>query len=168
MRELIIRKKTGITICLLLLIITTGFFVSQNSKRAVITANIPSQILQNQATKIPVIIDTKDHIVNAVEIYLNFDPSALKVESVSKNDSFIQVWITDQPAFSNTTGAISFAGGLPTPGFSGRGTVGSVVLTPLKAGSHRLTFDTKTRILLNDGLGSSVALRMRPIVMSVK
>ncbi len=153
---------------LIVMALAVGFYLQHQPKQAVILSDLPVKIETNQSVTIPIIIDTDEHVINAIEVYLAFDPSAFKVESISKESSFIQIWITDQPSFSNEAGTISLAGGLPNPGFSGRGTIGSVELTPLKSGIQRLTFDPKTRILLNDGLGSQVDLQMRPIVLQVK
>lgn len=137
-------------------------------KKATIAAEMPLSIKVNQKMKLPIFIDTAGLTINAAEVYLKYDPTALKVETVSKENSFFQLWITGEPKFSNDNGEISFAGGLPKPGFQGRGQVGEVVITPLKNGVQTLSFDQKSRILLNDGVGTESPLRLEPIKIKVK
>ena len=122
----------------------------------------------NKKISIPIEINTQDKTINAAEAYLTFDPKAIRVESVSKSDSFFTIWITDEPKFSNEKGEISFAGGLPNPGFKGKGVIGSVEITPLKTGWQTLTFDARTRLLLNDGLGTESPLEKELIRIKVK
>ncbi len=129
---------------------------------------MPEKIASEEKIHIPIFINTQKYIINAAEIYLRFDPSELQVVSVSKENSFFQLWITGEPKFSNETGEISFAGGLPTPGFSGKGQVGAVEIVAKKPGRHQLSFDGRTRILLNDGLGTAIPLNLRPIKFKVK
>jgi hypothetical protein len=137
-------------------------------KKVTIAAEIPSSIKVNQKITLPIFIDTSGLIINAAEVYLKFDPATLKVESASKENSFFQLWITDEPKFSNDKGEISFAGGLPKPGFQGRGQIGSVNIIPLKSGLQTLSFDQKSRILLNDGVGTEAPLKLEPIKIKVK
>jgi len=137
-------------------------------KHATITATISSPARVGEKVVVPIFIDTAADTINAAEVYLKFNPRALTVDSIMKEPSFFQLWIKDQPAFSNDSGTISLAGGLPTPGFKGRGQIGAVVFIPKVTGQHLLTFDPKTRILKNDGQGTFVPLRLAPIIITVR
>jgi hypothetical protein len=129
----------------------------------------PKQTVQaGKTVTMPIYIDTGEHTVNAAEVYLKFDPKLVQVESVSKDNSIFSIWISDQPAFNNQTGEISFAGGIPTPGFKGQGQVGSVTLKANQPAKTQLTFDARTQVLLNDGLGTAVQLRLSPIEVNIK
>ncbi len=86
---------------------------------------------------------------------------------MNKDGSFFTLWVKDQPAFSNSTGDISFAGGVTNPGFTGQGKVGSVILTANKALKTQLTFEPNTTVLLNDGLGTAIPLHLKPIEVSI-
>jgi hypothetical protein len=143
-------------------------FYNKAPKTARITAEVPSGISVSQSIDLPIFIDTRDYTINAAEVYLTYDPQLVTVESVSKDNSFFQLWITDEPKFSNEKGQLSFAGGLPTPGFKGRGQIGTVTLKLLKPGHTNLTFDPKTRVLLNDGQGTAVPLYVAPISLLVQ
>jgi len=133
-----------------------------------ISSNFNGKAQVSENVVIPITIDTKDATINAAEVYLKFNNQELKVISVSKENSFFKLWITDEPKFSNEKAEISFAGGLPTPGFKGKGVIGSVTVTPLKKGLLYIEYDSKTRVLLNDGVGTAVSLRLEPIKIKVQ
>lgn len=145
------------------IIIFLAFSRDNFAQKANISADLPDSINVNQTLTLPITINTAGATINTAEVYLTFDPKALKVESVSKDNSIFKLWVADEPKFSNEKGEISFAGGLPTPGFKGRGQIGSVKLTPLKAGRTEINFDSKTRALLNDGIGTEIKLKLDPI-----
>jgi Cohesin domain len=121
-----------------------------------------------QQLTLPIIIDTKGENINAAEVYLNFNPRLLRVEKITKDNTFFKMWIQDEPKFSNDKGEISFAGGLPRPGFTGKGQVGTITVTLLKNEDAELVFTPKTRVLLNDGKATSLPITMEPIRVKVK
>lgn len=129
---------------------------------------VEAVLSQNKAVELPVLIDTKNYTINAAEVYLLFDPDEIQVKNVSKKGSFFKLWIKGEPKFSNKTGSISFAGGLPTPGFRGKGQVGSVTIIPQRPGASLISFSQKTRILLNNGRGSEISLIRSPIKFKVQ
>lgn len=123
---------------------------------------LPARLYSSASTApshvIPISLDTAGQTINAAEVFLSFDPQSVRIDSVSKDGSILRFWITDEPKFSNVSGVISFAGGLPTPGFRGNGMIGTIAFTLLKPGPALLHFQSKSRVLLNDGKGTSVAL----------
>lgn len=121
-------------------------------------ARLYSATAKTSTHLLPISVDTAGQTINAAEVYLSFDPKAVRIDSVSKEGSIFTFWITDEPKFSNALGVISFAGGLPTPGFRGTGTIGSIGYTLLKPGTVFLHFQPRSRVLLNDGKGTSFAL----------
>lgn len=156
-----------ITVAIFLAVAAYGYLeLMYVQQTATMQLDAPNTVTVGAPQSIPIIIDTKQDTVNAAEVYITFDPTQAKIESVSKDKSFFTLWITDQPSFSNESGLITFAGGLPTPGFKGNGTVGSFMLTPLKKGRIVLTIDAKSRILKNDGHGTAVPLRLSQISFS--
>ncbi len=164
-------KKIRWTIIIIILVSGLGWWYiaySQNHHLATITTDVTKHVTVSQEVTIPVVISTNNETINAAEIYLTFDPAKVEVKSVSKDGSLFQIWITDEPKFSNQLGTISFAGGLPTPGFKGRGRVGTVSLVAKHSGLAVLTFDKKTRILKNDGLGTAIPLKLDPIIIQAK
>lgn len=157
-----------VTLVIIAGIVFFAFYKINLAKKASIKAELPPNIKVGETIGVPIFIDTKDETINAAEIYLEFNPEEIEIISVSKDESFFELWITDEPKFSNEKGEISFAGGLPTPGLQGKGQVGSIEAKPLKKGTIMLTFDSKTRILRNDGLGTTIEFLNDPIVIKTK
>ena len=133
------------------------------TRKGEIIVDILRRVTIGQEVTAPIYIDTHGAVINAAEVHLEFDPQALQVKSVSKEGSFFTLWITDYPKFSNDNGTISFTGGLPTPGFKGKGKVGSFTFVINKSGLTPLTFLSTTRVLLNDGHGTALPLKLSPI-----
>ncbi len=133
------------------------------TRRGEIIIDIPQKVTLNQETSVPIYIDTHGVVVNAAEVHLKFDPQVLQVKSVSKEGSFFTLWITDYPKFSNDNGTVSFAGGLPSPGIKGKSKIGSLTLLIKKPGLTSLIFLPTTRVLLNDGHGTALPLKLSPI-----
>ena len=142
-----------------------AIYFKDQPKTARIIAEVPAGIGANQVITVPIFMDTQDYTINAAEVYLRYDPSKLQIDSVAKEDSIFQIWITDQPKYSNESGELSFAGGLPNPGFKGRGQIGTVTLRKLSPGATNIMFEDKTRILLNDGKGTAIPLFLSPITI---
>lgn len=166
------RYKKFIFSAIIVLMILTAFWLTWRNfhqpKTPTVWGELNQSVKQNQKIFIPIFVNTEDKTINALEVYLKFDPNELRVESVSKDNSFFQLWIKDEPKFNNDKGEISFAGGLPNPGFKGTGQIGSIEITPLKAGLLTISFDGRTRMLLNDGVGTESALISQPIKIRVK
>lgn len=126
------------------------------------------RVARGQTVKVPIFINTAGQNINAAEVYMTFDPSQFEVVSVDKDGSFFQLWIKDQPAFSNQRGEASFAGGLPYPGFTGRGQVGTVTIRPkLSQLNTQFSFTSRTQVLLNDGKGTKIPLKTPTIPVEV-
>lgn len=130
--------------------------------RAKITFPFPSAKV-GQTIEVPLAVSV-DQKINAGEFYFTFPADLLAVKEIKKDGSFYQLWVKDSPGFNNNTGTIYLAGGLPNPGFTGKnGLVASVVFTVKAVGSGQITLEPKSRVLLNDGLGTAVPLNWQPI-----
>lgn len=100
-------------------------------------------------------IDSEGVAINSGEGVLNFDSRFLAVDKISTDGSIFKFWVQG-PAFSNSAGTISFAGGLPSPGYTGsKGEVMKITFRGVGAGASGLTFDSGA-ILANDGAGTNV------------
>jgi hypothetical protein len=122
----------------------------------------------NQPLTIPIVLDTGSETINAAEVHIKTNPKLATITAVSKDSSFFQIWIKDQPSFSAQDGTATFAGGLPKPGFTGKGRIGSLTLIPHTTGQITLTFTNQTQVLRNDGQGTKIPLAQPPIMVSVK
>jgi len=93
--------------------------------------------------------------INAADGTLVFDPDKLEVVSISKTDSVFSLWV-QEPAFSNSLGTLTFAGGKPSPGFTGAaGVILNITFKTRTAGTANLTFASGS-VLADDGKGTNI------------
>ncbi len=156
------KMTTFLLLLLTAIVVGSGLYWHSHAARLATITFDTHEVQSNQSVTLPIEIDTAGKTINAAEVYLDVDPSLAKITSVSKTGSFFQIWVSD-PAFDAKKGTISMAGGLPTPGFKGKGQIGTVTLIPLKQGIITVNLDNKTRALQNDGMGTSVPLSLSPM-----
>lgn len=105
---------------------------------------------------VSVILDTNGHSINALEASLAFPADKLQVVSPTLGSSVISVW-TNQPKFDNQNGTLSFQGGIPDPGIkTSSGVVATVTFRVKSVGQALVRFLDRSKVLLNDGLGTDV------------
>lgn len=99
-------------------------------------------------------VSSADQAMNASQGKLSFPAEKLQVTSMTKGNLF-KYW-TEEPAYSNSNGTVTFGGGLPTPGFTGSGRALLTVTFRAKAtGTATLAYSSGT-ILANDGNGTNI------------
>ncbi len=101
-----------------------------------------------------IMIDTNGVRANAAQAFLYFPPDKLTVASVSKNSSVFTLWVKE-PSYSNSQGKIDFGGGLPSPGFTGKGEILQVVFRANSPGQAKVYFGNEA-ILADDGRGTNI------------
>lgn len=146
-----------------------GYYIQQPPRPpASVRLNFPEAARTNDLIEVPLEISTSV-AMNAAEFYFNFPADLLEVETIDRGGSFFDLWITDPPTFDNTTGLMSFAGGLPKPGYVGKnGLVAKIRFRAKKPGSGQITLELeKTRILANDGLGTKIDASFTPISFTI-
>lgn len=93
--------------------------------------------------------------INQGSATLQFPADLLDVLSVTKSGSIFSLWV-EEPSYSNTTGRLTFDGGVPTPGFNGSsGTVLTVSFHAKRAGTATLSLSDAS-LRANDGFGTNV------------
>lgn len=97
-----------------------------------------------------VIIDTQGESINAFEGAVTFPSDALTPLEVREGGSIVNFWI-EQPRTS-TSSAVRFSGITPG-GFTGRGSLFSVIFRAAKSGSGTIAV-ANPRALIDDGAGS--------------
>lgn len=107
-----------------------------------------------ETIKAVIFLNTGNNPVNAAEGTLSFDSNILEATSISKNDSIFSLWAVE-PTFDNNRGAISFAGGTPTPFKGSAGKVVAISFRVKTASTAILNFNSG-RILLADGQGTDI------------
>ena len=103
-------------------------------------------------------LNTDGKPVNAADGQISFNPKELQVVGVSRGSSIFNLW-TEEPTFSNAAGTVSFGGGSPT-GYKGSGgTILTVTVKALGAGTPKIDFRSGS-ILAADGLGTNILSSM--------
>ncbi len=107
----------------------------------------------NETKTVAVAITTGGQAINSVQATITFPTDKLEVTSISKG-SILTLW-TAEPSYSNSAGAVSFSGGVPSPGYEGHGTIISITFKAKVSGSASISIVGGT-ILANDGRGTNV------------
>lgn len=108
----------------------------------------------NKNFSVNILIDTAGSSINAAEAKLKFDPSVIKVQSISKASSIFSFWLVE-PSFDNNAGTIDLIGGTPN-GVSGSSLhIVTVTFTGATLGSSEVSF-IKAIITASDGTGSDI------------
>lgn len=108
-----------------------------------------------QEIVVSVRIDTSSQAANAIEGALSFNPSLLRVKSVSSSNGIFDLEVR-KPSFSNSAGTVEWAGIVLNPGYTGSsGRILTITFSALAAGSAEVTLSSGS-ILANDGKGTSI------------
>lgn len=110
--------------------------------------------IEGETFSVELNLDASDLCVNAVQASVFFPAGKVEALGISKNNSILSFW-TEEPFFSNLTGEISFAGGLPHPGCDGLGNLITVEFRAKKQGTANIVFE-KAHVLASDGKGTNV------------
>jgi len=98
--------------------------------------------------------------INAADGTLVFDVDDFSVQSITKEGSIFVLWV-QEPTFSNSLGTISFAGGKPSPGYTGSaGIIFHILVKAKTAGTANITFAAGS-VLADDGKGTNVLGSMK-------
>jgi len=99
-------------------------------------------------------VDTGSIPINAAQTTIYFPPDKSEVLNISKANSIFVLW-PEEPVFSNSSGKLSFSGGIPHPGFTG---IGNIITVNFKAKNEGLILLTlgEGRVLADDGKGTDI------------
>lgn len=149
-------KNRTILFSIWLVISGWAFFYCHSANAATLGISSDSANLSigNTAT-LYVMVNSGGVAINNGEAAIKFPMDLVEVISVSKGGSIFTLWV-EEPTFSNTTGLITFNGGVPTPGFNGsQGMLLSFVVKAKKVGQADFSFSSAA-VRANDGLGTDV------------
>jgi hypothetical protein len=110
---------------------------------------------QGSLFEVPIMIDTHGKSVNAVELYVQFDPRKLTIVDPVGRQSAVGVWV-EPPTYSNSLGTLKLIGTIPGGITTAAGLIAKITFKGIASGESRVTFLTKSQVLANDGLGSEV------------
>lgn len=136
--------------------VSVFFFAGSFVDAATLKINASSiNLSPGSITTLSVVANSEGIPINNAEAKIIFPADLLEVVSISKGGSIFSLWVED-PAYSNSTGIITFNGGVPTPGFNGsNGTVLSFVVKAKKAGQADILF-SDAAVRADDGFGTDV------------
>ncbi|MEA3272147.1 MAG: cohesin domain-containing protein [Patescibacteria group bacterium] len=142
------------------------FAVSQSEASLYLTPQSKSYNL-GQTFKTTLFVSANEQSTNAVEAIVEFPANLLEVISVSKASSILEFW-PEEPNFSNKNGIISFAGGLPTPGFNGN--VGQLITITFRAKNNGTAnvHILSGAVLANDGFGTNILSRISGAIYTIR
>ena len=158
------KLKIGFYLPIVVLILLFFTFISPNKANAagasLYLSPASGTFFVGSTFDVSVFVNTGGEDVNAVEINIKFNPEKLQVASPTAGKSFIEVWVS-QPTYSNTTGEMSFIGGIPTPGINTTaGLVSTVTFRAISPGSTTILFLDSSKVLRNDPKGTNILTSM--------
>jgi len=105
---------------------------------------------------VSVFVNTGGQQVNAVDVYIRFDPTKVQIASPSAGQSVVGVWVS-QPVYSNLEGTARFQGGIPDPGINtSAGVISTITFRAREPGKAVIIIEPRSRVLLNDGKGTDI------------
>ncbi len=100
-------------------------------------------------------VNSSGQAINAAEGTVVFSTNRLQLTSISKANSIFSFWAV-QPNGSNSTGRVTFSGGLASPGYNGSsGTTIAITFRATAAGQGDISI-SGAKVLANDGQGTDV------------
>lgn len=104
---------------------------------------------------IEVDVSSLDEAMNSVSGEINFPTDIINIDSITKTGLIFNLWAQD-PAFSNTTGKITFAAVKFNPGYTGpKGLAFTITFRGVNTGVANVTF-ADGKVLANDGNGTAM------------
>lgn len=114
-----------------------------------------------------VVLDSEDIAMNALEMNVLYDTQKLSFLDADTHYSLVKLWIgaIEQDAH---TGSILMRGGLPHPGYRGEsGLITTLFFKVVEPGKSFIRFGDRSRILADDGLGTSIPLSFNSLNLTI-
>lgn len=142
--------------------ILTGFFALASTLfiQQTYAANLvmsPSSVTTKvgKTFTIDVVVNNNIDSINAVSALISYPQDTLQVLSVSKKNSFINLW-AEEPSFSNDKGTVALEGVALNPGFDkATGKVVTITFKAVQAGNINVSVKSGS-VLANDGNATDV------------
>ena len=142
-------------------IFIVSFFLASHAEAASLyLTSSNSKVTVGSLVTINLLVNTQGKTINNAEATLQFSNDLIDVISVK--GSLFSLWV-ESPSFSNSSGVISFNGGIPDPGYNGGGAkVLTIVAKAKKAGTASFLFGDAA-VRENDGLGTDILSGQSPV-----
>ncbi len=173
-----IRNKNIVKIFIITIIF---FFPLLSVNAAVLSLNSDSVeygLEDTISVNITVNIDEEEECINTVEAYIVFLPEIIKAVDFSSGESILSLWIArpgkEDMDEINSNGIIHFSGGIPggycgkLPGDPGESNIIGKLIFKVndnidKTQTAEIDFSEETKVLLNDGLGTSAKITLNGV-----
>jgi hypothetical protein len=164
-KRIIDLKILGISVLMLVFLIFSPDKV--NSQEASLFIFPGSESFQvGEVFSIELRVDTKDMPINAAQTTIYFPFDKVEALEILKENSIFSFW-PEEPTFSNSTGEISFSGGVPHPGFEGMGNIITINFKAKKEGLASFTLG-QGRVLADDGKGTDILVFIKEAKYSIQ
>ncbi len=130
------------------------FTFAQNKSASLFLSPSSGSYEQGSTFSVTVAVNSAQEAINAAEANLKFNPSLIRVRSISKANSIFAFW-PEEPNFSNQDGIIKFVGGSPTSYKGNFGRIITITFEAVQEGTAQISF-TSGKILAADGLGTDI------------
>lgn len=105
---------------------------------------------------VSITLNSGGNSINTLKVDLKFDPKKLQVVNPAAGKSFIAIWAVP-PSYSNMEGALSFQGGIPSPGINtSSGLALTITFRATEPGESSIRFLDSSKVLLDDGNGTNI------------
>lgn len=148
------------------LLVPHRFTLAGSQKNASLNLLQASDAFLNQTFEVSVQMDTLGSSVNAVGVYLRFDPQALQLLDYDTETSFCQFY--PEKKFDNHAGTVSLACGSPHPGVRGSNQLLTIKFIAKQLGMTTLYALPESQILKSDGTGTNILDTHPSLVIDVK
>jgi hypothetical protein len=123
-----------------------------------------SAIAEGEKITIDVKVQSSGQAINAVSGTILFPENLLRIVSISRDNSILNIWTHDPNIVRNQ---ISFEGVILNPGYKGSGgSIFHITFEAKKRGFATISFSDGA-VLANDGLGTNVIGNMNPISFNI-
>lgn len=142
---------------LALLLLVANSAVALESTQNLFFSVPPSKVEVGERFTLAVKVRANEQSINAISGAITFSESMLRVVSLSKNKSIINLWTRDPIASRNK---VSFEGIILNPGFQGtNGVIFNITFEAVRPGTALVKF-SEGAILANDGRGTNVLAKL--------
>ncbi len=131
------------------------FFAGQAGAATLYLTTSTNSVKVGELVTIRALVNTQNKTINNAEAAIIFNKDLVEVISLTTRNTIFTLWV-EQPNFSNSSGRITFNGGLPNPGYTGGG--GEIVSVTFRAkaqGTAAFSF-AGAAVRENDGLGTDI------------
>lgn len=138
-----------------IVILASGFLPAFITAATLSARPLVTKVNTGGSFTLSVDVNTQGKTINNSEAVISFPNELVEVTSINAGGSIFSIWV--EPAtFSNSSGTISFNGGVPNPGYTGgSGHLLSVNFKAKATGTATFSF-ASAAVRENDGLGTNI------------